>query len=210
LSKLQRRLLVASAAALVLVCSVGVTFHVLRSRSTPHGQPPLAILTPAALPKFAEEFNEAGGQTRVMALLSPTCGVCQRGASAIQAVLAEGDAPIRVFVVWEPILEGDFDPPSNSTLARISDSRVSQYWDPDRSLSNRIVASAASNPSWGTPTVDFDGSQVVWDFVAVYPPGVHWSAVGTMPAPVYQGRPVVDVVDPLRQALASASATAGR
>ena len=40
-----------------------------------------------------------------------------------------------VFVVWEPILPTDWSKPSTSALARISDGRVRQFWDPNHTLS---------------------------------------------------------------------------
>ena len=39
---------------------------------------------------------------------------------------------MRVFVIWEPVLSSDLFAPSTSSLKRVSDPRVSQYWDKTR------------------------------------------------------------------------------
>jgi len=63
-------------------------------------------------------------------LSSAGVGLLVKGASALNKLLAEQkDAGIRVFVVWEPVLPTDLGAPSTTTLNRLSDPRVSQYWD---------------------------------------------------------------------------------
>ena len=41
---------------------------------------------------------------------------------------------------------------------------------------------------------------IVWDFVAVFPPGATWSAT---PRPSYYGGPVVDVIDRVRSSIST-------
>jgi hypothetical protein len=93
--------------------------------------------------------------------------------------------PIRVFVVWEPVLVTDWTRPSTATLKRIYDSRASQYWDKDRLISGFLGGKG--------------GRSVVWDYVAVYAPGTVWR--GQPPQPAYQGGPVVRVTDSVKAAL---------
>ena len=65
---IKRRLaLVAVLGALLLAL---VYFN--RTGHTPQGQPPLKSLTAGNLPELTVAFNAAGGQTRVLLLLSPT------------------------------------------------------------------------------------------------------------------------------------------
>jgi hypothetical protein len=96
--------------------------------------------------------------------------------------------PVRVFVVWEPVLPSDLGPPSTATLGRIPDPRAAQFWDKMRLVSRAIG--------------EHDRRGLVWDYVAVYPPGAMWRE--RPPEPLYHGRPVVRVKEAARTALAQA------
>ena len=89
---------------------------------------------------------------------------------------------MRVYVIWEPVLPSDLFSPSTSTLNRISDTGVSQYWDKQRLLSQLMG--------------ETDHNSIVWDIVTVYEPGKLWDKVP--PEPAYQGNPVVGVIDETR------------
>jgi hypothetical protein len=41
-------------------------------RHVPDGQPPLAVLDADSLPAFRDTFDRGAGETRILALLSPT------------------------------------------------------------------------------------------------------------------------------------------
>jgi hypothetical protein len=106
-----------------------------------------------------------------------------QGASALNKLLGEQkDAGIRVFVVWEPVLPTDMGAPSTATLKRLSDPRVSQYWDKQHVIS-RLLG-------------EHDRSSVVWDYVAVYQPGKLWDQAP--PEPASSGAPVVHAIDKTR------------
>lgn len=106
-----------------------------------------------------------------------------QGASALEKLLNEQKNPgIRVFVIWEPVLPTDFGPPSTATLRRISDLRASQYWDKER-LVSKLMGKR-------------DRSSVVWDYVAVYPPGTLWEQAP--PIPATSGNPVIRAIDRTR------------
>jgi len=92
---------------------------------------------------------------------------------------------VRVFVIWEPVLPTDWSAPSTAALRKISDTRATQFWDKGRLVSHSMG--------------EHDRRSVVWDHIAVYPPGVVWEDVP--PVPLYHGGPVVKVVDPARSAL---------
>jgi hypothetical protein len=107
-----------------------------------------------------------------------------QGASAFQKLLDEQrERKIRVFVIWEPVLPTDLAAPSTMTLKRINDSRASQYWDKEHLVSRSIG--------------EDDG--VVWDYVAVYPPGILWEK--GPPESVYSHGPVVRAIDDTREAI---------
>jgi hypothetical protein len=110
------------------------------------------------------------------------------------------DRRVRVFAVWEPVLETDVGPPTASVLSRLSDARVEQYWDPGRVLSGRILKASHTVSTFAI----FSGQlQAAWDLAAVYPPGSRWPG-GEVPAPVYCGNPVAESIDSLRARLGSA------
>ena len=106
---------------------------------------------------------------------------------------------LRVLVVWEPVLPTDWAAPTTAVLARVADRRALQFWDKGRLVSEKILASGFPNP--------LDGP-VVWDFVALYPPGVRWD--GSFPPPRFSGAPVVRVMKGLREALHSYSSASTR
>ena len=84
----------------------------------------------------------------------------------------------RVFVVWEPVLFTDWSSPSTATLARISRTQAAQFWDKERLISHSMG--------------EHDRRSLVWDHIAIYPPGAVWEA--SPPPPIYSGGPVIRVV----------------
>jgi len=128
-----------------------------------------------------------------------------RGASALEQILDESTGRrLRVLVVWMPVLLTDLGPPRSSTMALVGDARVRQFWDPKRLVSARFLDAARAHPDWMSERDRYALSRdkgVVWDFVALFPSGATWKA--EPPRPAYHGGPVVDVADPLRQALSA-------
>ena len=92
---------------------------------------------------------------------------------------------MRVFVVWEPVLPTDWSQPSTETLGRIPDARVAQFWDKNRLISHSMG--------------EHGRSTVVWDFIAVYPPGPVWH--DSPPPAAYRGGTVIQVIDEAHAAL---------
>ena len=64
---------------------------------------------------------------------------------------------IRAFVVWEPVLPTDWSSPSIAPRSRLSDVRVTQFWDKGRVISQLMA--------------EHDRRSVVWGYIAVYPAG---------------------------------------
>jgi hypothetical protein len=103
---------------------------------------------------------------------------------------------VRVFVIWEPVLPTDFVAPSTAPLARIPDARALQYSDRKRSLSHLLG--------------ERNRSTVVWDYIAVYAPGMLWQ--DAPPKPIYSDGPVRDVISAAKesvQRVLASSATPG-
>ncbi len=106
--------------------------------------------------------------------------MCLQGVSVLEKLLSEQrDSRIRVFIIWEPVLPTDFGAPSIATLRRVSDLRVSQYWDKGHLVSHLLG--------------EGDRRSVVWDYVAVYQPGTLWDQAP--PEPATSGLPVVRAID---------------
>jgi hypothetical protein len=110
------------------------------------------------------------------------------------------DPNVRVFVIWEPVLLTDWHAPGAGAVARVPDARAVQFWDPQHLLSAEIRRAAESNPQ-GVLGEHRLRARVVWDFVALYPPGVQWT--DAWPTARFAGAPVVRVIDGLRQSLTS-------
>ncbi len=93
--------------------------------------------------------------------------------------------PVRIFVVWEPVLCTDWSSPSTATLGRISNMRAAQFWDKKRLVSHSMG--------------ERDRGSVVWDYIAVYSAGAAWEE--RPPQPLFDGGPVVRVLHEARAAL---------
>jgi hypothetical protein len=108
--------------------------------------------------------------------------VCVRGASALDRWLAGDGHDVAAAIVWEPVLDGDHAP---AAAGRARHAR--HYWDPERTLSAAVRASAAAPACVSAGDADLD---VVWDAVFVYPPGVRWVGAAP-PAPAVCGRTIL-------------------
>ena len=65
-------------------------------------------------------------------------------------------------IIWTPMLATDSLNAAEQREARFSDSRVKQYWDPDRILGRLL-----------SQTLDLKAS-IAWDVYLVYPPNHFW------------------------------------
>ncbi len=116
-------------------------------------------------------------------------------------MLRQNPAPrIRVFAVWEPILLTDYSSPSTGVLARLSDPRVTQYWDKNHLFAAQLARRLKSDAEHPRPRC-CDASGIDWDEVAVYLQDAQWDV--QLPRAVFLDGPVIhalgfaDVVDEL-------------
>lgn len=117
-----------------------------------------------------------------------------RGASAIQSVLEQvHDSGLRAFIVWEPVLPTDWAAPSTSTLSRVLDPRAIQFWDRGRLLSKALGGPERFPRTDSVNRIQFNMHGVIWDFVAIYPPGVD--------RPSFTGAPVASLANDVRREL---------
>jgi hypothetical protein len=104
--------------------------------------------------------------------------------------------PLRVVVIWEPVLDSDTGPPTVDLVAAFDDPRVARFWDPKRVTSAAMQAGVRAAPK------DFIGAEkaleadVIWDVVALHPAGQRWDA--SYPPPVWWDAPVVQALQELR------------
>ena len=84
------------------------------------------------------------------------------------------DQKLRVLVVWEPILTTDWRSPTRSTLARLPDPRVRQFWDKNHVVSAALTAIAAGHPPQPRPDCCIDKG-FYWDEAILFPPGTRWN-----------------------------------
>lgn len=93
-----------------------------------------------------------------------------------------------MLVVWEPILPTDWRAPSGSTLARMPDSRVRQFWDPNHEVSKVLSRIEKPDP----------GERFHWDEAIVYAPHSQWRDA---PKSLFWQGPVYRVIPGLEKAL---------
>jgi len=138
--------------------------------STPSGQPELVNIDD--LSALKAEFNRSADSVRVILLLAPSCPYCLKGARVVENILQNHkDKPIAVFSVWERILPTDWSKPGTTVLHRLRDARVRQYWDADYRVASAVRQTMEARH------LDFnccDDRGVLWDMMAVFPPGAQW------------------------------------
>jgi len=100
-----------------------------------------------------------------------------------------------VLVVWEPILVTDWRSPSGSTLARLSDPRVRQFWDPKHVVSIELSQMESLRHLQTEPN---SGKGFYWDEAIVYGPHSKWKDA---PTPLFWNGPVYQVIPGLGGAL---------
>ena len=102
-----------------------------------------------------------------------------------------------MLAVWEPILPMDWGPPSGSTLARLPDRRVRQFWDPSHVIASALGNFANQRPEQPHPQCCLQKG-FHWDEAILYAPHVHWKDA---PAAVFWNGPVVRVLPGFEAAL---------
>jgi hypothetical protein len=183
-----RRRWVVVAAAVVAVLGLGIAFLQLRDipgQTRPHEQ------IGAQAQTLRDAFNADVRTVRVVALVSPTCGACLRGASDLQHdVFADiGDARLRGFIVWVPKLDGREANVDQATHT-VADPRASHYWD----------GAAFLVRSYDTV---LGLHQDAWDVYLLYGPDVRWDGADP-PPPTYWMTQLGDTPGPTLDAKAFA------
>jgi hypothetical protein len=127
--------------------------------------------------------------------------MCVRGASALNELLTEfPEAGVQVQVVWEPVLRSDIAAPLTKVLGLLDDRRVSQYWDPNRVVSEDLVRAVNVHPGRYRLDEALPPGFIAWDAVAVFAADARWES--ELPVPHYYGGPVAHVMDETRESIA--------
>lgn len=110
-------------------------------------------------------FNEASNKPRFLALLSPTCGPCLRGATAVRDEVVEAFRTVGypASVVWTPMLSGDSPAAIEEAAAEFDRDGIRQFADPERTV-GRLVANSLGEPD-----------DIAWDIYLFYGPEVRWT-----------------------------------
>ena len=159
--------------------------------TTPAGQPPLADVH--TLDALRAEFNRDAAKMRVILSLAPTCPYCLKGGTGIDRLLARY-LPATRTTRWSSTTSGNRSCPpigaspdparsrASRTRACVSSGTVSGSWRGPSSTRRRAEPSSRTAAS----------SRIWWDFIAVYPPGGHWT--DTLPEPLLLDGTVDDAI----------------
>ena len=102
----------------------------------------------------------------------------------------------------------DLTPALSSVLARVADPRARHFWDRGRLVSAGLLRVLETRRARGEGANPPEQDGIVWDTVAIYPPGVVWE--DAVPAPGYVDGPVVRVIEEVARRLASPPEVPGR
>lgn len=123
-----------------------------------------AVSVPALeLAALRDSFNKASADTRVVTVLSPTCGECQSGQSVVaKAFAATKTTSLKGFIVWLAMKPADSQAATSTQAAEFTEDRVVQGWDATGGIGDAFAK-----------TLSLKGR--AWDVYAVYAPGVRWT-----------------------------------
>jgi hypothetical protein len=117
-------------------------------------------------------FNADSGKVRVLMLVSPTCGVCLRGASDVteDILKRKGGKNISLYVVWVPRLHA-LEKNVSPATGVVATSWAKQYWDGQDLLGEQY-----------REVLDWNDS--AWDVYMLYGPKARWTGA-VPPTPDY-------------------------
>ncbi|HEX6850271.1 MAG TPA: hypothetical protein VF139_02605 [Candidatus Polarisedimenticolaceae bacterium] len=164
--------------------------------------PTLPTLRDPEIAEFKAAFAGAIAYPRYVLALSPTCSDCVHGIAEFGKAIADRpDADLRVLVVWLPVLDSDLGPPEESARRPLRDPRVTEFWDPDRHVSPRMIDRAMRLVRAKGEEPDFDADVIAWDVAMYFPAGAAWE--DPFPTPAWSDAPVELAVPRVKRALAS-------
>jgi hypothetical protein len=112
---------------------------------------------------FRAAFDAGAGQPRIVMLVSPTCGLCLRGAEAVHRPVQEQipGAALRLLIVWVPVLGAtEVDVPLATRF--VPHAQASHFWDADGTLAKAYRARLGLGED-------------AWDVYLLYGPNARWT-----------------------------------
>ncbi len=123
-----------------------------------------------------------------------------RGASALgEQLAAHPEAPVRVLVVWLPVVATDLGPPADEVRKPLRDVRVTEFWDPGRWASPLMMQRAALSVRAQGGEPDWGSDAIAWDVIALFPAGTAWE--DPFPVPTWWDGPVVEAIPTVEEQL---------
>ena len=118
-----------------------------------------------------KEFDAHKGEPRFLAVISPTCKTCQRGARAVRnnVLGATSARSLHSMIAWIPMLHDDERATADDASMKLNAPAVPQYWDSSQLLGKEVARSLGVT-DW-----------VAWDIYLFYPPEAEWT--DHLPAP---------------------------
>ena len=156
----------------LLVASCGDNADPVTSTESSETAPTYTVIE-QDLQVLKDAFNANQGRVRLMFLSGPTCGICLRGMADLNdAFLAEhqNDDRLVTFVVHVPTM-GAKEKHVAETIPLLNGPRIHHYWE-DTGIIGQHFREV------------MDVEHYVWDFWAVYGPGVIWDGM-LPPKPEY-------------------------
>src|ERR1700677_1631224 len=93
--------------------------------------PARAAVSAGSVEDLRKQFNADRDNVRVVALLSPTCGMCRIGHRVVQVAFKKVDShKLKGYVVWLPLLRSDSGASCNAEEeVAHPDDRISLWWN---------------------------------------------------------------------------------
>ncbi len=137
-------------------------------------------------------FDQDAGTPRVIAVLSPTCITCLRGANWLQEELSQRpDADVHVYAIWLPVLPSDDRVEWDNRI--LVDPRVTHLWDEEQ-----LIGRWFADRGYGDLPVQ-------WDALFMYGPQARWETSDEPSNLVTWHRPIIahaaELADELRPLL---------
>jgi hypothetical protein len=193
-----------------------VTSALLLNGCAPNGESPSSQVSEDAdapvvelhgsLQLLQQQFNRDRGNLRAIALFSPTCSGCVYGARAVkqEIVDAGGNANVRVYFVWMPMLPTDDKPAALKMARSLTAEHAFHFYDAERLVGIRFVedhfdahmkkalsALAADHPlreRLASHTAAPAKERPLWDALLMFSPEAQWNQV--LPEPNWWTRQV--------------------
>lgn len=148
-----------------------VKFKLTRQADRP-ALPPAKLGLVVSTADLKHQFNALSGKTRLVLLLSPTCGICKAAARIVERYVLDAidSKDLAVIVLWEPALKEDSEAKAVAAAGLVPDPRAVHLWTPDPTLADTFgkAVGVKSSPAF--------------DLYLLYPAHTNWEEGA--PAPV--------------------------